>query len=1006
MRPIACLATMENSGDVSEGSLHRPQAVRKKTPIRAVFEDFTTAHSLITGSSKSNAKSSCNSPSAAGSEEAIPLQDMKSSNSTSSLPRLPAPTVVFHGRTLTDNYKSPQQKQPATHLNLRHPPTGLPMPKGKQPAKKRSHWPRDSLELKKNREAVLGRSDDLHEKPSASAGYEDDSANAHFDLKAYPDESPKLTSNDRNAVDSSPSLPGHIDISEETPGRDYGFSSRDKTMDFSTVGDIYNHYHQHDSSRSEQYGLEMDKGGMTNDSTDTPELPALYVKKHRQVDKGSHGPSNKAMIKASEPPAADNNIDPERPLCHPVQISNQDSQQDAHKEFPQLSRAPSSRNPYRDSMPPAVLVSSATKSDHLDDTVRQEDRLPLEKEVSQALRRASGYSMYSSGTLESSAVAPRETISTSDASASFSNQIVQYNHGNIGDARPHGFYDPNAVASNWVAGHQRNAVRVPINQQGAVPASPPHSPVRRLNLPSAQQSAISNDRDWETVGDSLDSYGQEMPEMLGFKQTGSSCADVSDEANSFVDPFGSTERIAHHPARMGYSGDYRRRELAENGMPVLLPSYGQHKVNGQVSDSMRLRSQPSFYSTPPPLARTHTNPFRTPPPAMGPNQQSSKSKPSASKTKPTWTWKTKDRNQFPPSRTLETIDSDDQPSPVPNMPVNASQRVEEWTVSLGEPGTSINRQPGQGQQLQAPKAKQRSSWQYIMEQAMKRDSVGDNNLSYKGGLPSKTNAQRNANTDGFAETPVYGGRYDSTTAHVRQRSVKMPPGAFYNGVRSGSQRQKPSQATPSRTYKNGIKNPERLLPQERPTNALRPLSLLGEGLQPLSPDDMQPRDMESGRFIYRSPLAPPARDSWQQLYTPTQMRKLKDDARAEGLYASRDQLASGSMNNGEGQSRKLILETPRLSAWSQEITHLTTSLYRKRKVSIFVLILCALFPPMLILYAMGYMDVLMLWWTDGEFSSFGSGQKRFAKLLLCGWGVLVFFAIIAIFVLAVLHKIG
>jgi hypothetical protein len=66
----------------------------------------------------------------------------------------------------------------------------------------------------------------------------------------------------------------------------------------------------------------------------------------------------------------------------------------------------------------------------------------------------------------------------------------------------------------------------------------------------------------------------------------------------------------------------------------------------------------------------------------------------------------------------------------------------------------------------------------------------------------------------------------------------------------------------------------------------------------------------------------------------------------------------------------------------------------KRWFSVVVLCLCNIFPPLLFLYAVGYMDGIISWCTDGGILAFEKGHKRWAFYLACAWVTVVVVAFI------------
>jgi hypothetical protein len=125
------------------------------------------------------------------------------------------------------------------------------------------------------------------------------------------------------------------------------------------------------------------------------------------------------------------------------------------------------------------------------ESTRDQDRLPLEKEVSRALRRASGYSAFSVGSISTN---PQDRHDDQPSEASTYRAIKSLLRRNIEITPPSdtdstrddtgrkraqsgAFYDENAVQSTIVSKkQQQTVVRVPINHSSYTdtpPASPP-----------------------------------------------------------------------------------------------------------------------------------------------------------------------------------------------------------------------------------------------------------------------------------------------------------------------------------------------------------------------------------------------------------------------------------------------------------------------------------------------------------------------------------------------------
>ncbi|KAF4635440.1 hypothetical protein G7Y89_g2650 [Cudoniella acicularis] len=647
---------------------------------------------------------------------------------------------------------------------------------------------------------------------------------------------------------------------------------------------------------------------------------------------------------------------------------------------------------------PQVIISPADNDSLRNNQVAErsnvQDRLPLEREVSKALRRASGYSTYSNGSIQSQpdryCDLPSET-STYKAIQTLLRRNVEITPpsdtesvkrgGKVMPFQARGFYDQQAIGENWATTRQQNVVRVPINHNGSFPDSPPESFADEAESPVAHQnSTLEEDlNDWETVGDSLAGMPP-LPEFFGgtVRRAGSSIANHSDDGSTIspipeIDSFSSTERITQHPGNIEYSGDYRQRDLKKSRIPVILPVFNEHKVNGYLSDSTRIRPVPNpFKSFPRPLL-LQANPFKSTPakvtsttPVIKPQHQQSYYFPPNTK------------NGLPYTREERDI-ADEKSARLGRQRGEGqrSSRDSSWMDDFGEPGPMITTTQSQFHGTYQPND----------------NSLATNNLaSYRNHHRARYTPQENhyANDrilewQSKSEIDAFGLR-DSQRRDVNEYSkqsrdqlVKGPPGAFYQGVRSG-QDTKPAtwahrENRPSQQPRGSIR--------DLPTNALRPLSLLS-GRRPSTPIEQiipDPSKLRNGGFVYRSPLAPPKRYSWQQLYNPSQMRKIHEAARADGLFSSQQSIPGGSKTKIVG-AQKHLYEAPRLTPFQRESPDEAELIQERKKISTVALVVCATFPPLLLLYAIGTLDGLMCCWTKGQCSSFEKRHKRIAYIMI------------------------
>ena len=693
---------------------------------------------------------------------------------------------------------------------------------------------------------------------------------------------------------------------------------------------------------------------------------------------------------------------------------------------------------------PQIHVSHAGVKDYGFENNRSDDRdrQPLEREISKALRRASNFSTYSDGSLATSMVENyrrfHSKVSSSDGRI-IDRRYIEANpcaEADLEEARAvaaqaQAFYDREAIPAVWTSNKQQNMVRVPIQRRDNFSGSPPTSPEDGIYSQHVASELGADLGDWETVGESGMGSAPKLGEGMAHR-TGSSIADTSDDGTATTDipeisDYGSTDRIAQHPGNIQYSGDYRQRDLKKIRIPVFLPVYGEHKVNGYLADSNRLRVPASpFNHTSRPLEREHRNPFNSPPPEL-------MAKPSGSKTYSPRPHGTPKPNYFPAEASIETDSSDENAMATarPKRPgvVENFSRPFHWADGFKDPGTDPDLIDELGKFLKpiphiAEPEDSPSSWQHIMAFAHRDPIEGDStDGSWINEYPLGRGVSREhsfgghalaaVTADRFVEQKTYGGNVDPDYKE-RFTLVNGPPGAFYQGISKAVRTQskseqrrrcKPSYHRSSATEPDGLRTLSLVASQDPPvTPSMK--DLMDIGLNPSLPS--RPND-----FVYRSPLAPPKRKTWQQLYTKKQMSNFRETARARGISAISEQNARASdtglfdigKSTTHGLSNRHLGEEPRL--WGgQQRQRVGGRFYqsptrnqldqpkRKKRFSIIGLCICNLVFPSLLLYSSGRLDWLMLWVTTGEFYSFGRPQKRIALFCFVGWCVAVFFGLI------------
>lgn len=695
---------------------------------------------------------------------------------------------------------------------------------------------------------------------------------------------------------------------------------------------------------------------------------------------------------------------------------------------------------------------------HRVSTEKPPQRNPLEREVSKALRRASGLSFYSNGSVSSSvfqyadyprnrsasqAVALIRRMNNEDTPPSGSGSVD--GETSLVAAQAQAFYDEGAIPQHWVTTRAHNVVRVPISHGGGLPDSPPQSPPEPNVVPFGYRNGSPNDveedNDWETVGESAFGFEKNNKEARGLfggtiNLAGSSLANTSDDGTASmhipeVDDFSSTDRIAQHPGNIDYSGNYSRRNLKKTHIPIMLPKYTEHKVNGFLADSTRILPRPCLfrYRPQPPLPYSHKNPFRSSPPEALDSPQV----------------KHGQRNHFPSfrkeplsaeERDLGQMGTESLSSKL--TPISSFEHERWMDDGWGDPGPAIRYNTDGKRQLLDPinhhDRPSQSSWQFV-EILGKGDRIEGYNAD---GTPIR-------DTSPSGDIGLGGSRFEpgSKNAGIFERLpagsyrehrplVEGPPGAFYQGLARSKQDRKHSRASENANKclargKILLHNRNR---RDYPTNSLRPFLSTLPNSRPVTPELMKPRDdngpRDSNEFVYRSPLAPPK--EWKAMYCKNELTYHKERAKADGFVdISVSSTASLAPRGGQGSSRKYLSVRPRLFSCSERPQKQTSSSerppgrtvssesqcddesfttaqlaaaelahrhkYSGRKISAVVLVLCSLVPPFLLLYWAGRLDGIIFWWTDGELLAFGKEQKKWALRMMYAWGMMVLVAL-------------
>ncbi|KAK2625702.1 hypothetical protein QTJ16_005014 [Diplocarpon rosae] len=1036
------------------------------------YDLSTAHSSITSGTARSRANTSSKDHLNAPEEEnSIALQDLEPAkrddkvSSPEDLPLPPPPALLTRGRGYERGYRHDFLRDQDEQYAIAHMATPIPhslpepkvatfsSPKNVLPSISTpppTHWPEDcrsSGEYDHN-----ARSSEEHDRNPGNSFAEE---NSNYHSSHYPSNSGGIRNggvgsssygNTGNSLPMDYEQPNLPSSSPPVPisTHPYKFSrlvsiSTDVSVpEASTVGNIVQHYVGSEGPNDDPRPDEERRGSSGNYARSRnhfrprthgqdlmPSSPlygplkpsGLRIKKQHQPDKqtedryaqpsssdtgvpgsssyGHHGVSDVSHGRNAEVNDLNNN-----------DLTFDDSTSDAaNSTLPSLPRL-SFRNPFRARVPHADPGHCVY--DDEPNLLALNPRLPLEREVSEALRRASGCSAYSVGSFTSETpdlaailsygrVKVDQSSSTATGSRQCgrrerSNSKIHHSGKHRVDEQGKGFYDENAIPPTWI--NSRQSVRIPINRNGTIdhngsrPYSPPTSPPGPAGAqpPNRQPTQDEDHNDWETVGESAFGLCHEDDNDSGLiggtvGRAGSSIANTSDAGTSSVhiaelEEFGSTDRIAQHPGNIQFSGDYRQRDLKKTKMPILAPVFNGHKVNGYLADSMRVR-QPTnlhYFQSPPPLAEAHKHPFNSSPPDVLSSARPARSKGILR------SFLTSDGSKISGFKNEGT-----QRGESSNTKSHGLGKV--WTDSYRQIGPSVSTQnhPFARRSMDDDNARP-TSWQYIIDSA--NDTSTPNFRSQDGShdpgsmrSPKHEVSLREMLEDDRQSGGVEAYRIGKKTAPIQTRiepmSARRPPGEFYQGLRTVSNQPR---VGPNQHDGTGKIAGRRTSSKTYGTKSLRPLSLVTDRQASTPISSTNPSEFAGSDFVYRSPLAPPKRSTWQRLYTDSGLFELQERAKTDGVYSSRT--AISSVDN-ERLSRRHLYEPPRLVSRDTRQGNQRSSLQaRKSNISLVVLALCALFPPLLILYALGLLDSFMAWYSDGEFYEFGKGQKKWAGIVL------------------------
>jgi hypothetical protein len=405
-------------------------------------------------------------------------------------------------------------------------------------------------------------------------------------------------------------------------------------------------------------------------------------------------------------------------------------------------------------------------------------RPPLEQ-VIQELRHRSDFttmSTNSNSTVQQYSKSPRRTYHTQQAQAQLERHVseISIDEETRRLAVPVLFYDRKAIDPDWST--NSNGLRVPINKHVSRGASKRqgHGPSRETDI-----YAEDDPEDWETIMTEPAIHQTAYHSGYVGGTSGSSIGEMSDDgvfrAQQEANAFSSAERIIQHPGKIHYHGDYRQITLKETKIPVMIPQYGAHRVNGYAADSIRTRPPHPYYSTPSPLGNSHKNPFSShPPEVILPRSR-----------KPTGIPKlNQGRSLFPVSSKGTSVATDDSEAfpraqiPQPELARTNMLRQLSHAPSDTECTFSTQSSVFVGNERKHP----RISWDYITTFVKPSLNHGFNHAGSRNTprspMPSSSEYQVSPmQADGFTEVSLYAGRNSdaegrSTTAASRTQSGK------------------------------------------------------------------------------------------------------------------------------------------------------------------------------------------------------------------------------------------
>lgn len=671
---------------------------------------------------------------------------------------------------------------------------------------------------------------------------------------------------------------------------------------------------------------------------------------------------------------------------------------------------------------PFAMTSASSIDGSTERTISDEERTPLERDISSALRRTSTGGTFTDGNFDSQEVFGQGLNLQSDTATFYRHSklraeeqagTLEPNLGGLAEGNlpslsesTQQFYQYDALEHTWLSTDQQNTVRVPIIQRAYFPESPPITPFDRSfgnEDPDSRDLNPNGDEEWETIGDSVTQSalysrsGVERVSNGGVKQAGSSLANVSYQGS--VAPFGTLDQF-HSPRQIPRAhGGYfhpdngRQRDIEQMHMLVSSPVSRTNQVNENLG---RPGLPPSRgRSLPKPLTK-HINPSGSA--ATNAASFTTSNSTSASAKNHAHTFNNhKHKSYFPEQDVLNSYvekDITEQGIPLQNLfpRITDASRIMDW-IDKSEVHKSSSKRQQQSSSLGTGPARKE-----LLTKHIERAARAHNPIAMPDSTPESSSSplaeklqlnNKNAGDQQKSDTDI---QHNVSKGPIQ--FIRSLPGAIYRDIRSTSEQRRLTRVNNPGPVHGGA--------EDDLINAPRPYCFLSPNYS--VPDDMAPRQFlpidgsvslnqasQTGRhdLTYPSAIGPPRSEEWQMLYTDAQLQRMRETARAAGVYDSQITLTPAVSGQGSTSvSRMARAESPHLyrvryGIRDPEIVH------QERKIAIIVLCLCNFFPPLCLLYATSYLDEPLFWWSGGKFESFPMAQKKVAYWLSAIWGIFI-----------------